>query len=170
MPNAYSVVNWLSIGKWNILLGGDLENSSDSDRGWNSILFSREKPAGKATIIKVPHHGSRNAPNSLGWNEMLQAPVLALLTPFFHGGKEIPNGNDINRICALSNKSYCACEVEPIQPKRRSNSVNSQLSKMSRERKVVGGKFGQIRVRFNPLDRNEYELALIDQAIPLFFP
>ena len=165
LPNAWSVVTWIAIGKWNVLLGADLEQVGDSERGWNAVLMSGERPRGKAGIFKIPHHGSRNAHNSMVWREMVQSPAIALLSPF--DPASLPSGDDVARLCSLTRQCHGAAMLEPVQPKRRTNAVERQLNEMAKERKVIGGKFGQVRVRFNPLDQDNHEVALIDQAIPL---
>jgi hypothetical protein len=61
-PNHAAVVLWVDLGEPFILLGSDLEEMGYQDRGWSAILGSRTYPVGKASIFKIPHHGSSTAP------------------------------------------------------------------------------------------------------------
>jgi beta-lactamase superfamily II metal-dependent hydrolase len=60
-PNHAAVVLWINIGEAFILLGSDLEETGNPDMGWSVILGSRTDPMGKASIFKIPHHGSSTA-------------------------------------------------------------------------------------------------------------
>jgi hypothetical protein len=50
-----------SIGDIALLLGADLEETGEEDTGWSVIVASTERPHGKASIFKIPHHGSETA-------------------------------------------------------------------------------------------------------------
>jgi len=45
------------VGDVCILLGSDLEE--DKNNGWSSILNSDVRPKKKASLFKIPHHGSK---------------------------------------------------------------------------------------------------------------
>src|SRR5205823_5462056 len=61
-PNEASVAAWISIGSTHILLGADLENPKDAERGWLAVLDDCSEWRGKsAEVFKVPHHGSADA-------------------------------------------------------------------------------------------------------------
>jgi len=104
--NHVAVVTWIEIGEVKILLGADLEETSDADTGWSVIVSSRERPAGKATIFKVPHHGSVNAHSDDVWDNILVNEPFAIITPFNRGAKKLPSKEDVKRIAARTPNSY----------------------------------------------------------------
>jgi beta-lactamase superfamily II metal-dependent hydrolase len=163
-PNYISVVAWAVIGNINILLGADLENFRAPGRGWNAILNSRTKPDGKARIIKIPHHGSKNAHNELVWKEMIEKNPLAMLSTYSRGTNPLPSPDDITRLCGLTPYVYSTNLPGQFKPKRRSSTVERLMKELARTRVVRGGRFGQVRVRFNPLSFDDYEVALIKDA------
>jgi hypothetical protein len=72
------------------VLGSDLEVGTNRDTGWLAILGSNTKPTGKATVYKIPHHGSQNADLDGVWSEMLIPDPIAILTPFRRGNVSLP--------------------------------------------------------------------------------
>ncbi len=56
-PNGASVVTFVRKGDIGLLLGADLERSTNPDAGWDAVL-KRAKPPIRASVVKVPHHGS----------------------------------------------------------------------------------------------------------------
>ncbi len=103
--NDISVAIWVSIKNYSILLGGDLENSSDAERGWKAVIASPAAVCGKAAVIKVPHHGSDNAHSEEVWEKLLEENPLACLTTW-NRGKKLPKGTDAERILSLTNRAF----------------------------------------------------------------
>ena len=58
-PNQQSVALWVQAGEVKVLLGGDLEDSTDAGVGWKAVLASPTRPDERAGLFKVPHHGSK---------------------------------------------------------------------------------------------------------------
>jgi Metallo-beta-lactamase superfamily len=104
-PNHTSVVLWCEIADLFVLLGADLEETSDPNTGWRAIITSTTRPSGKATVFKVPHHGSVTAHNADVWTQMLDDPI-ALVTPFARGIVKLPTTGDRTRIRPLARESY----------------------------------------------------------------
>ena len=84
-PNHVAVVTLINVGDLAILLGSDLEETGDEGTGWSVIVSSKERPQHKASIFKVPHHGSENGHNSDVWDRMVIDDAFAILTPFSRG-------------------------------------------------------------------------------------
>lgn len=57
-PNYVAVVLWIKIGDIFILLGSDLEETGEPGTGWSVIVSSKTRPSGRASLFKLPHHGS----------------------------------------------------------------------------------------------------------------
>ena len=100
-PNDMSVVLWIAIGNMAVLLGSDLET-----RGWLAILRSEERPASKASVFKVPHHGSEGAHEPEVWKQMLDRNPFAVLTPWQRGNRSLPTPSDVQRILAHTRHVY----------------------------------------------------------------
>ena len=71
------VALWIEFENIRMLLGGDLEQVNDPDMGWNAVLEGPNPIQGsKASVFKVPHHGSHNGHNDLKY---LKRSTLTML-------------------------------------------------------------------------------------------
>jgi len=124
VPNRIAVVLWLKIEGTAILLGADLERS-----GWAVVLDSRERPQGKASVFKIPHHGSADAHEDRVWERMLVAGSNAILTPWRRGRGELPTRDDTRRILSFTERAYItAARMRVSRPvRRRDNAVERTL-------------------------------------------
>ena len=128
-PNDVAVVLWISVGNAALLLG------SDSEKGaWVEILQSRERPSGRASVFKVPHHGSANAHEDRVWSTMLEPNPYAVLTPWCKGGRVLPTKRDVERILSQTPNAFATSKAEPAKQsgKRRDRTVDRTI----RESKV----------------------------------
>lgn len=151
-PNQVAVVLWISVGDLSILLGSDLEETSDPSTGWSVIVDSKGKlPNGKATVFKVPHHGSKNGHQPRVWNEMLEDEPVAILTPFINGKTILPEKGDASRICLQTSIAYSTASTKERQIKSRSNVVNKTISEAVKSIREVPSATGHIRLRKNIL-------------------
>lgn len=100
-PNGASVATWVKIGGVALLLGADLEVSANDQAGWDGVL-KYSKPATKASLMKVPHHGSAGAHHDEVWSELGQEDLVAILTPWSRGAKFLPTQEDLDRTRALA--------------------------------------------------------------------
>ena len=166
-PNHASVVLWISIGGTNILLGSDLEVGTNIDTGWLAILGSNTKPIGKATVYKIPHHGSQNADLDGVWSEMLIPDPIAILTPFGRGNVSLPKPSDIKRICERSRHSYIAGDIKEKRAKSRSSKIDKKVSEIIKNRKVTLSSYGQVRFRKKVRADRDWNIELFGQARPL---
>jgi beta-lactamase superfamily II metal-dependent hydrolase len=103
--NHFSIVCLVQIGSVSILLGADLEETADAKTGWSVIVKSQLRPKTKASIFKIPHHGSQNAHNEQVWNEMLIGQPFAILTPWGRGAG-LPQDRDVARINTFTANAY----------------------------------------------------------------
>lgn len=99
--NDHSIVLWIGIGSEAVLLGGDLEETADVRAGWSAIVASRNRPQGRSSVFKVPHHGSSNGHNAAVWTEMLSVDPHAILTPW-NRARKLPTRDDMARLNGLS--------------------------------------------------------------------
>ncbi|MDE2492674.1 MAG: MBL fold metallo-hydrolase [Alphaproteobacteria bacterium] len=124
-PNHLSVVVWIKCGDVSMLFGGDLEETTDPETGWSVIVSSTERPAGRASIFKIPHHGSKNAHNDNVWREMLVDQPHAALTPYNRGSK-LPTQADVARIVGLTGNSYSTANTL-LQNAKRPVAVEKEI-------------------------------------------
>lgn len=113
-PNHASVVLWVTVGRATMLLGADLENRREHGMGWNGILNDIRRPAGRADVYKVAHHGSANADEPRIWAELLVDRPPALLAPWQYPRDSVnylPQPDDVDRLCALAGELWVAASV-----------------------------------------------------------
>ena len=91
-PNEASVVLFIKVDQTAVLLGADLER-----RGWQDILDNGQPLDSKASVFKVPHHGSEDAHEDRVWTEMLCESPIAAIAPWRRGRAALPTETDIRR-------------------------------------------------------------------------
>jgi beta-lactamase superfamily II metal-dependent hydrolase len=168
-PNHVAVVLWIVVGHVRILLGSDLENTSDPTMGWSQIVASPTRPEGKATVFKVPHHGSETGHHPEVWAHMLEENPIVVLTPFMRGRSRLPTRADAERICRQSTESYATANTQPRQARNRSNIVNKTIRETVRDLREVPVATGQIRLRTSAVEPSNpnWSVELLGSAISL---
>ena len=104
-PNEVAIVIWISVRDTNILLGSDSEKDA-----WLEILQSRQ-PIGRASVFKVPHHGSEDAHEERVWKQMLDPEPFAVLTPWRRGGHFLPTRQDARRILTETGNAFATSKA-----------------------------------------------------------
>ena len=104
--NDLSVAMLFTVGEQAVLLGADLENTKDADKGWKAVVNSRAGRRPLGHIYKIPHHGSNGAHNADVWNKMLAPKTWAVVTPWTKGGNTLPKDSDKQRLKSLAHKVY----------------------------------------------------------------
>ena len=114
-PNKVAVVLLIQIGETIILLGSDLER-----QGWLEILDADEWTNRKASVFKIPHHGSKTAHEDRVWNEMLHNEPIAMLTPWRKGKGTLPTKSDMRRIISFTRSAYATVPPKDVPKKIKS--------------------------------------------------
>ena len=140
-PNTTSIVLWIRAGRHSVLLGADLEHSSQVSEGWFAVLTAHNQH-GRAGVFKIPHHGSPNADCPEVWAEMLQENPIAIVTPF--GPSGLPRDLDLHRMLERTSNLYCT-SVGKEKPPRRDAAVEKQLRNI--ERFAINDRLGHVRIR-----------------------
>ena len=104
--NDLSVAMLFSIGEQAVLLGADLEEVGDPNRGWQAVISLRGSREHLAHIHKIPHHGSSGAHLDQVWQSLLHPKPWSVVTPWMHGGNVLPHPQDKARIRQLSTAAY----------------------------------------------------------------
>jgi len=126
--NETTLVLWLKIGDLKLLLGGDLEETTDPATGWSVVLAAEGRSQEDlANIFKVPHHGSITAHSDSVWDGMIADDPLVILTPFNRGRKKLPSDEDRKRITDRSDNVFLSqCGTASIK-KLRNHTVEKTI-------------------------------------------
>lgn len=146
-PNRAAVVLWVRVADIALLLGSDLEETGDLATGWSAIVGSNTRPAGRASVFKIPHHGSVTADHPSIWSEMLIEKPLAALTPFAQGNTSLPTRTDVRRICNHTPNAYATARLVTTATRKRDRTVEKTIRETVRSIRVIAGPTGHVRFR-----------------------
>ena len=144
-PNKVAIALWLTVDDVTVLLGSDLEKN-----GWIQVLQSRERPAGKASVFKVPHHGSRSAYVPEVWEQMLDCNPIAMLTPWRRGGRAVPSQHEVDLILSHTSRAYASAPSSSSRrnPTTRSSSVYRTIRESGVKIRQLAISPGVVRIRY----------------------
>lgn len=146
-PNDVAVALWVEVGSALLLLGADLER-----RGWAAIVESNERPGGRASVFKVPHHGSNNADEPRVWRQMLEHSPLAVLTPWRRGSHALPTPLDTARIARMTPNAWATAppSTHPHAFRHRNRVVAKTVRESNvRVRNLMSGHMIRLRRRID---------------------
>ena len=167
-PNHAAVVLNITIADQTVILGSDLEETSDAGTGWSVIVDSPARPTSRGQVFKIPHHGSANGHQLRVWNEMLHTHPLAVLTPFVNGRVALPSKQDVQRICALTSNAFCTAQVMPHRQKKRHGALDRTIKEVVRRIRIIHNVPGHVRLRKTLSDpSSSWRVELFDGAVPL---
>ncbi|GLI26425.1 hypothetical protein ARHIZOSPH14_06670 [Agromyces rhizosphaerae] len=144
-PNEYSVALWLEVGDIRVLLGADL-TIGPVGSGWQAVADSHQ-PNGKASLFKVPHHGSPNAHHEATWDDLLTESVTSVVAPFRLGVNPRPNEEDVARIVARSDRAFATAKTKSPVPSKETKRTRAALAEVAQNVREAYGKVGQVRAR-----------------------
>lgn len=147
-PNEVSIASLLEIGDAAVLLGADLENGKPSS-GWQAVIAANRNAAfgAKASVYKIPHHGSLTAYNDDVWSEMLESSPVGILTPWRRGRGRLPTKDGIKAISVHTRNAYATSFAGGGRPKKRHPSVQSFLRANNIRVHSLGAPAGFVRLR-----------------------
>jgi hypothetical protein len=135
--NGASIAVSVRIGDDAVLLGADVETSSNSETGWDAIL-TYAAPEERASLVKVPHHASDGAHSEEVWTRMLVENVVAVVTPWALGDDFLPKETDLDRLRQLTGKLYLT-SVPSLKRADKDRAVNRLIQRLH------GGNVEQLR-------------------------
>lgn len=167
-PNHTSVALWVEIAKRPLLLlGADLEETSNPHTGWSVIVSSTTRPSGKAEIFKIPHHGSKTGHSAAVWESLVDEKPIALLTPFRLGSNRLPTRSDIARILDFTTNAFSSSDGTE-KSVRRERLVERALQGVVRNIRPALPKFGHVQLRFEDgTSRDSWKPTLLEGACHL---
>lgn len=161
-PNHSSVVLSVAFGEARLLLGADLEETTDPKTGWSALL-DRCDVSEPASVFKVPHHGSPNGEQPRVWEEALDDQPWALVAPFVWGRHRIPGAADQKRLSDRTERAYLTAPVDR-RARRRSRAVETTLEEIKAKPVYIDPPMGQVRLRRESDETQE------DWSLDLFGP
>ena len=156
--NQLSVALWVRCGDAIALLGGDIER-----RGWTAVLHDRAKPTGKASVFKVPHHGSGDADVPEVWEQMLDPELFAVLAPWRRGGGFLPTSHDVERILSRTPHAYSSA-APSSSARRRPGTVSRTVRSTGTKLTGVVGSPGIVRLCRSLASGSPWTVRLFDPA------
>ncbi|MDR3469809.1 MAG: MBL fold metallo-hydrolase [Xanthobacteraceae bacterium] len=145
-PNLVSLAVRLVFESDAVILGADLQEHPHA--GWTEILDACQCLRGpKATLFKIPHHGSENAHLDRQWSELLVAQPASVLTPYNRGSRKLPTDEDIRRIMQYSTQAYSTARMTSVAPRRLDRSVERSLQEGNIKLRSSEIKMGHVQFR-----------------------
>lgn len=159
--NMCAVALHISFGDVAALLGSDLETSPNHNIGWSAVIRSSVRPQQKASVVKIPHHGSETGHHDKFWSDLVEPEPTGILTTYSR--QNLPRESDIARMKGHSGELYCTTLPKSIGLPKRDKVVESLIKRTVRKRSpVYSPKLGRITAKLRP--GPEWELILNEQA------
>lgn len=167
-PNHLSVALLAQLPDTAILVGGDVLQFSDRNRGWLRIADLHAQSNHPASdIVKIPHHGSSGADSDDMWDRLLRVRPIATLTPFCRGNVSLPTPNDAARICGRASEAYSTAHAHQARPSRRPRAVEKTIADVLRNRRLWSPKFGRVTLRSEASQPRTWSVQLSGSAYRL---
>lgn len=163
-PNEYAIALWVEVGDSSALLGADLLVGPDGC-GWRAVLDSH-RPATRASLHKVPHHGSPNAHHPRVWSSLLEPEVVSILAPFRAGRTPRPDVADVARIVNLSSAAYSTAGAKAPAPSKSTKRARASLQGVAQNVRDPYAQPGHVRAR-RRAGAQEWSVELFSQALQL---
>ena len=130
------------------------------------MLHDRTKPTGKASVFKVPHHGSDDADVPEVWERMLDPEPFAVLAPWRRGRGLLPTSHDVQRI--LSRTPHACASAKPgSSARKRPGTVSRTVRSTGTKLTGLIGSPGIVRLRRSLGTGSSWSVNLFDPACPL---
>lgn len=162
--NNTSVVLWVRVGDHRILLGADLQRTTDPMTGWTVIVNESQAVRGKASVYKVAHHGAESSHDPDIWSKLLFDEPFALLSPYMVGGNYLPGEEDINRLASLTPHGYITARPSRKKYKASDRVVRDMVNAATKDIQTVNIGWGQVRLRRNIENSADYQVELFGDA------
>lgn len=127
------------------LLGADLEVCPNSTKktGWEAVLESN-KPEVRASIFKIPHHGSITGHHDAVWETMIDDYSISLVTEYTVSS--LPKDTDVDRLKKYTNELY-RTTYKTKKPPKRDKTIEKLIDSTATKRAVLVKNLGHIQLR-----------------------
>jgi beta-lactamase superfamily II metal-dependent hydrolase len=164
-PNGSSVATIVRADEGTMLLGADLENSDNEQTGWGAVM-AYAKPDTSASLVKIPHHGSKGAHHDAIWAEIVNEDPVAIVTPWVLAGGHLPSESDLVRLRRVAKRVYLTAMPTRGRVKKDS-AVEKLITKVAGVRIEELRGWGQVRARRKPAETSwRVDLSGDARAIP----
>ncbi len=160
-PNHAAVVLRVRVGEATSILGSDLENGAPGG-AWDAIESS-QRTNDKATIFKVPHHGSETSHWPPVWTSLLTDGVVVATTPF--RPERLPRLEMVEELVARCGRGYLA--APPRRPRQRETPRRTRALMRGATVRVeeAEGRSGHVCMRC-PMSETGPESVVVDLHFP----
>jgi beta-lactamase superfamily II metal-dependent hydrolase len=163
-PNDKSVVLYIKIGAHRVLLGADLEVSSNEKTGWLDICSTTTVVDQKSSLYKISHHGSKNGFHQNIWAKLVEKNTISALTPWNKNNK-LPQIDMLKIYCQLSGSVYMTSPVLSEKPKKRDRSTEKIITSFNKKLREIKFDQGIIRFRIENVNPNsQWNIDLFGSA------
>lgn len=152
-PNLQSIVSFVTIEDFGVLLGADLEVTKDVELGWSGVLQSKMITR-KADIFKVPHHGSENGFDKQIWDELLTPNPHLSITPIKTGKTVLPTQTMINKLLNYSTNSHATANPYVDNALKHNHKIRKAIKSTGLKINKLSYEYGHIRFR-KDFNKNE---------------
>lgn len=108
--------------------------------------MNTHKPQIKASLHKVPHHGSPNAHHPDVWAQLL-ADAISVLAPYRAGVTPRPAHEDVKRIIGLSKSAFTTAQTKVPALSRSTKRMRASLGDIASNVRDPYGQAGHVRAR-----------------------
>lgn len=167
-PNHTSVALWIEVGAHKILLGADLETTSDPTTGWVDVVNSGTVISQGAHAFKIPHHGSVNGHLDEVWDQLLSNEPFSIATPFRKGRHYLPTERDVARITGLTPNAYATAAPRLQQHRFSKRIVRDFVGQATVYMHNTSFGWGHVRLRKDIVSQaNDWHVELFRDAYHL---
>lgn len=149
-PNELAVALWVEVGDQSMLLGADLL-IGPAGCGWGAVLATHSAIP-KASLLKVPHHGSPTSHHPKMWTDMVSSDVVSVMAPYRAGVRPIPDEDDVARIVGLSSAAYLTAGMKGPTPSASVKRTRARLMGVAANVREPHGKSGHVQARWDGSD------------------
>lgn len=147
-PNHRSVVLLLKLGKHNVLLGSDLEVTSDELTGWTNIINNSThfNMISDANYFKIPHHGSENGYVAYLWNNLFGEDSVGTITPWKNGLNYLPKDRLLTLYKSKTSELFLTnSHKQSKKPKKRDREIAKIINRSNPDLSEYKYNFGIIK-------------------------
>lgn len=148
-PNTAALVLGVKMGSVAVILGSDLETGSDMRTGWKAVLALAPYPLPRASVFKIPHHGSKTAHEPDVWTQLLEPTPVSVITPFLAGRTPLPTKTDRQRLVGSSSAAYLTSGTTGRSSAQYSPAVARLIKATAKNLVDVESGMGLVRVRWD---------------------
>jgi hypothetical protein len=145
-----------------LLLGADLEAAANQETGWEGVVRYSTPPV-RASVVKVPHHGSAGAHHDGMWTALSEDDVVAILTPWSRGARYLPTEQDLTRLRSLASRVYLTA-VPSLRRARKDRDLERLIRRLHGDQVMRLRGWGHVRAR-RRLDEGSWRIELDGDAV-----